>query len=182
MKNGGRRQKLHAARVSTDDRDTGIVRSVGSRRQGTRSMKAFKAISGFNFPKAGYDLIDPLDLPVRECEPLDTANAISLSGRVEHPALAQENGDGLALGDHALDFGPLASQEGEVLPGRFDNLVTPPPASIHGTKSADVEFNIVGHRLSECVEVALDDGAVDAVKSGLGIAAFLGRGREHRLE
>jgi hypothetical protein len=42
----------------------------------------------FNFPNTGYDLIDLLDLAIRECEPLDTADAIGLSARFEDSALS----------------------------------------------------------------------------------------------
>jgi hypothetical protein len=61
-------------------------------RSHSRQARALSSRPGLrvgNFQNAGYNLIDLLDLAIGECEPLNTANAIGLSGRFEHAALPQ---------------------------------------------------------------------------------------------
>ena len=147
-----------------------------------RQVSASAIRLGFSFPKTGRDLVNPLDLPARECEPLDTAITVGLSGRFEHAALPQEHSDGITLSDHAFNLGLLARYKAVVPPGGFNNFAAPSPAPIHGVKSANVKFNIVGQGLSQGLIVALDDGAVNAVKNGLRVIEVVGCGGAHGLE
>jgi hypothetical protein len=57
-----------------------------------------------------------------------------------------------------------------VIPPRGGNHVIPAaPVSVSRRKSADVQFDIVGHKFAESVEVAPDNGGVGGVKNGLRI-------------
>jgi len=76
--------------------------------------------------------------------------------------------------------GCLALDLGEVLPCRGHDLAPAAPSPVERAESADVQFNIVGERFAERVEVAPDDRVVGGVKNCLRIFRVDGRRARRR--
>jgi hypothetical protein len=85
-----------------------------------RSTPGYAGLSVY-LPNAGDDLVDLGNLPTGECEPLNAANAVGLSARLERSVLPQQDCDAVALRDHAFNCGLLVLHFCEIFPRRCDD-------------------------------------------------------------
>jgi hypothetical protein len=136
--------------------------------------------SGFNFPEAACDLVDLTDLPVGKREPLHNANTVRLPRRFEDAGFPQKNGCAITLTDDAFNLRSLVIHGGEVFPGCLNHRLAPPPVSIHRAKPANVEFNILGHRIPHCFEIPLNNGGINPQKHGRKVARIFDCGGTNR--